>query len=331
MPNKENMFSILHQLGFNEQEIYLFKSKGYKFDLNPIDEMPVYLIDIINKLHDIKYVSYTELFDNVIKTFDLFSLSGIKNMEYTYFILEKVRSEIESLSIITEKEFVSYLRERIKGSIDFEATSIDRVATLSNDSDAVSVANLHKVKGLEARIVILYDENEKDKDPEKYIDRELDERYIFGFSNGFTNVARTNEYMDLQDIARRKDFEEVRRLLYVAATRAKERLFICRDSSVKNSYWDPLRLAYDINGNIIYEIEDYEIKQLDPIVPELGYRSSLKVLNDDIKKETYKIVLPSKEVKDIKSRSLSSFFETCSSSLESKYMLLATSNILFRK
>jgi hypothetical protein len=28
---------------------------------------------------------------------------------------------------------------------------------------------------------------------------------------------------------------------------------------------------------------------------------------------------------------LSSFFETCSSSLESKYMLLATSNILFRK
>ncbi len=303
MPNKENMFSILHQLGFNEQEIYLFKSKGYKFDLNPIDEMPVLLIDIINKLHDIKYVSYTELFDNVIKTFDLFSLSGIKNMEYTYFILEKVRSEIESLSIITEKEFVSYLRDRIKGSIDFEATSIDRVATLSNDSDAVSVANLHKVKGLEARIVILYDENEKDKDPEKYIDRELDERYIFGFSNGFTNVVRTNEYMDLQDIARRKDFEEVRRLLYVAATRAKERLFICRDSSVKNSYWDPLRLAYDINGNIIYEIKDYEIKTLDPIVPELGHRSSLKVLNDDIKKETYKIVLPSKEVKDIKSKS----------------------------
>lgn len=310
LPNQENVFSILNLLGYNNQDFYKMKELGYNFDLNLVDGMPPLAYDVLSKLRDIKYNSFTELFDSIIKSFDLFNLSGTKNMEYTYFMLERIRSQIESSKIVTEDELVRSLRDTIITSIDpSEHSYVDRVSMMTNAKHSVSVANLHKVKGLEARVVILYDEKMPDPKPTDITDRKNNKRYLFSLSSdeSFGNICETYEYQDLQDLSSLKGEEEIKRLLYVAATRAKEKLFICRDyTKVKEgtmSYWDPLR-SY-INPKTLEEgmIDSYDLVTFDPVVKDLGTKDELKVINDEIKTKSFDIILPSKEASDYKSKS----------------------------
>jgi len=123
---------------------------------------------------------------------------------------------------------------------------VEEELNLSYGSDAVRIMNLHKSKGLEAPVVFL-------AHPKKYISR-TPERHIKrekGKPVGYFRFCQEDSYGNKKTMTlppewekREKEEEkykgaEEERLLYVAATRARNLLVISDCSSGKNS-WQPL-------------------------------------------------------------------------------------------
>lgn len=133
---------------------------------------------------------------------------------------------------------------------------------------AVKVMNLHRAKGLEAPVVFLAGPfGESDRTPTKHIAR--DEH---GVARGSMVLAeREGFHVDViarplgwdDDEVEEKAFEEAEkvRLLYVAATRAKDELWVVRSeglSSVLKSPWKPLEDWMDAVGCPVVDL---------PVVP----------------------------------------------------------------
>ncbi len=98
-------------------------------------------------------------------------------------------------------------------------------------SDAVRVMNLHKAKGLEAKVVILAAPIERsDHEPTLHIQRGVDGRphggIVFASNNGI--VAQPSGWAELAKREMRFASAERERLLYVAATRPEEELVVSR-------------------------------------------------------------------------------------------------------
>ncbi len=112
----------------------------------------------------------------------------------------------------------------------------------SEAGEAVRVMTVHKAKGLEANIVFLLDANRTPKLSSSAIVKAAiagrDPLPVFVAEKAGETSA---EIRNAREQARRQDYEEYRRLLYVAATRARERLYICgvklknRDPSKKDA------------------------------------------------------------------------------------------------
>ena len=138
-------------------------------------------------------------------------------------------------------------------------------------TDAVRVMNLHKAKGLEAPVVVLiYPAGEWDRQPDFHVRRRddgsadgfIEVREKSGFQ--FTTIARPRDWhVHAQEEARYEAAEETR-LLYVAATRARDELIVARcDDTVKKSPWRPLYAHLDRAGTRI------EIPALAPPPPRV--------------------------------------------------------------
>ncbi len=127
-------------------------------------------------------------------------------------------------------------------------------------ADVVRVMNVHKAKGLEADVVILGDpRGNVERDVTRHIDRSEDEQAI-GFVVVEDAASRKNKYekiiaqpLDWDQHAeeeKRYDAAEDDRLLYVAATRAREELVVSHWSYTNSpSPWKPfyaeLRTNFD--------------------------------------------------------------------------------------
>ncbi|MFO0814638.1 MAG: UvrD-helicase domain-containing protein [Gemmatales bacterium] len=124
----------------------------------------------------------------------------------------------------------------------------------SQEGVGVRIMNLHKAKGLEARVVILADclgDNGKPRDEQLHIQRHQDS------ARGYLHVRRQVAQYVQQSVAHPENWPELasleqqfaeaerQRLLYVAATRARELLVICyrtsRDGEAnRNNPWRDL-------------------------------------------------------------------------------------------
>lgn len=99
---------------------------------------------------------------------------------------------------------------------------------LEQASDAVRVMTAHGAKGLQSEVVILLDAHA----PPNI--KHLGPLFFAGARNdGLTPIFSANKESDsaatadARDRAKRRAYEEYRRLLYVAATRARDRLIVC--------------------------------------------------------------------------------------------------------
>lgn len=117
---------------------------------------------------------------------------------------------------------------------------------LHDSLDAVRIMNLHQAKGLEARVVFLaYQGAQKDRVVKSHIVRQ-------GVSAGYFRVTEQKGYHTqvigdtvawhpfFQEEQKFADAERIR-LLYVAATRAKEMLVITFGDGTKKSCWDEFK------------------------------------------------------------------------------------------
>lgn len=170
------------------------------------------------------------------------------------------------------------------------------------------IANLHKVKGLEAPVVILASPRRSAHKPVVRTENtaEGSKHWIFKLSNGYGNTtfncAETGAFEAVSDIEQTyMDAEDVR-LLYVAATRARNALIISEavkadGSRANNNPWEPLLPGIDgdffkcvppktetatVSKTVFTANELYDKAEIDNIFAEAIS-----------KKNTYEIKLPS--------------------------------------
>ncbi len=174
-------------------------------------------------------------FDILVRFYNL-----VKEME----ISGEISSNIDALN---------YLEKCIE-----DKKSLERLTMLSNSTNAVKITNIHKVKGLEAKIVILT----QSKKPNETFDAPTHihndgSLTVFSIkdSDSFTAkpIMLNPDYCyDKENLSpecqKERDYAkgEEERLLYVAATRSRESLFIAKTFGKDDSLdgkWDPLILG----------------------------------------------------------------------------------------
>ncbi len=133
-------------------------------------------------------------------------------------------------------EFEAKNPRNLQGFISwFEQNDGDIKRELDQESHAVRIMTIHGVKGLEGNIVFLLDAHRKpnlnNKQSLFYVDHDDDSLSQRGFRK-IPIISESKESHNLSIQAaktenKRLAYEEYRRLFYVAATRARDRLYVC--------------------------------------------------------------------------------------------------------
>ena len=223
----------------------------------------------------------------------VFKYVSSQRMDYAYFILNKMEDAFSNNLVTTLDDGATYLFELIQ-----EAQ--ERIAQMKNKPNAVYVANIHKVKGLERPVVIICKagtNNNVKAGVTKHMDYDDNKSYVFRLAKkdfGFNNFELSNSltFADKLEKETAKLKEEFFRLEYVAVTRARNYLFIEKDfgdNSTKNCWLNLIKddfqeFVVDSTAKINRpNAADKPSNNLDP--------QSLFAPN---KNKTYEIVLPSK-------------------------------------
>ena len=292
---------------FNMEDEYIYSIfKGEKINIKEdckdteINKLISFYKKYINE--DIIYV-----FDKAIEEFDLLRNSSTKHLEYLYYAKELLRNKVSNGEMITFKDAYKFLDNIINDK------DVEKSLSLSKefDDNRVLLANVHKVKGLERRIVILtstsnrkeIDQTSKININSSYEDKKI---YIIKIEEKEDNNI-TIKYIETDDYKAQAQAEtealmcEEQRIAYVAATRAADALFISSNSLNKDNKivvpWGYL-IPHDIVDSHIIRDDSltHKVEKEDP-KDVLACKLENEVLSFDdstFTDKTYSIVSPSK-------------------------------------
>lgn len=149
-------------------------------------------------------------------------------------------------------DFVSYLETAINTQED------EGHAVIASEENTVKIMTIHQAKGLEFKCVFLYNshdtsQNDTARAKDISLDKELGFLTALPHQGNFFEAYRNAPVVNLYNyIIKRKNLAEVKRLLYVAVTRAKNYLFISAShkdfSFKKDSFMSLLMKGLSITG-----------------------------------------------------------------------------------
>jgi len=255
-------------IGLDIEDIQLYRKENgvisLHFDLESIDfkeEAACKVAAEIEKLKKLRNASYklspAALFAKIMDDSRVYLTSELKDPEVVYYTLELLREAEKSGAVVSHMDGVAYIEQLLGGNSDKE-----RCLSLSDSIDAVHMANLHKVKGLEAPIVILAATQEFQSSCDLRIVHKDDgsEGYLFSLSKPDDNGVSNGYYFETSEYAKEKNEESAAgeaehiRLIYVAATRARNALIVCdsikaqgRGQSHRSKWEELLAEASDFN------------------------------------------------------------------------------------
>ena len=248
-------------IGLTEKEMLTYKAnKGIialwsKFDIEESKNKTA--CKVANKISELKKLSDeaiclspAALFSKIMEDYKIYESCIAENIEILYYALELLRDAEKSGMVVSLKDAACYIRKIIEGG-----SGEERCLSLNEKKDAVRLANLHKVKGLEAPIVILAEASNKNSPNDLRVVHkdEKTEAYLFevaikdeqGGSKG--HFLKTKSLKSEEDDEKKASEAEGLRLVYVAATRARNVLIICDRLQAKkgggethSSKWKPL-------------------------------------------------------------------------------------------
>ena len=234
--NTVSLVSVLFSpvFGLTDSDLVNYKKQGRNIQINDEEYGDSQIEKALNKLHNISKETSnhtpSSLFEKIIDDFEIFKYVPSEDLEIIYYTLELIRGEEHNGKIITHEDTVDYLNNLLTGESDLE-----RCLSLKADVDAVHVANLHKVKGLEAPIVILGKAGTGSNNPSIRIEFKEDsdgnriaEGYIISINdpNYYSSIIETNKFKEQETKEKESLAKEKDRLVYVAATRARNVLII---------------------------------------------------------------------------------------------------------
>ncbi len=246
--------------GITDGEITDLRNKDIWLDVRYFDKVQencggriAGAFEVLKKLSSkAKYLSPAAAFSVAMDELRVLEKTGADCLEYLYYALELLRAAETSGEVSSLKEAGSFIRSLI------ENDATERCISLMRDDDRVHIANLHKVKGLEAPVVILAQPRCSDNKPADRTEHTPDgsKHWIFKLSKktgsaSFT-CAQTEAFQPVYESEEMSmDAEDVR-LLYVAATRARNALIIAEavkadGTRANKNPWEPLLSSIDGN------------------------------------------------------------------------------------
>jgi len=191
-------------------------------------------------------LSPAALFSKIMDDFRIYQIVEPENLEVVYYSLELLRSAEKAGTVVSAKDGSRYIAELISGT-----SGEERCLSLNDRKDCVHMANLHKVKGLEAPIVILAASANITISATTRVIHGDDgsDGYVFSVNGERDDKGRSRTFFATAAYAAEQEEEnealkaEGNRLVYVAATRAKNALILCdrmtvrRGSEVHDSKW----------------------------------------------------------------------------------------------
>lgn len=278
----QTIYDTISQNKINESEIYEI---AYNISKN---------LDILSNEEIIKKIIYD------YKFYDKMIIAG--NLNYRSIILDNLIIKFKELNKVnmTIYEVNDYLDSLIN-----DEESI-KIPALLNKNDSVTITNIHKSKGLEYKICYFPNLHKE------FNLMDLNNRIIFntkfglilpnydnGFKSTFVNFLNKETYI-------KDEISERIRLLYVALTRAKEKMIMVTNliqndncTTDENGIIDYLtRINYRSYKDILESVYPYIHKYIENIdLPEIniGYKYSQKnTINIDIE-DNHKIIVNKKE------------------------------------
>ena len=235
--------------GFSREEITEWVMQGnrlrlYGHELNVNDDISAALTGLNEFRKRSIMLSPSALCQAALEEFQLFQRCGTEDMEYVWFAVELLRNGADNRGSKSLTDAAMLLNNLADSKTDTE-----KVLDLSEDSNRVFLANLHKVKGLEAPVVILAQTELKKRDPDVHMEADgtAQRRWALKLSDSDSNFktftyAGTGRYKDEEKRETINLQAEETRLMYVAATRAGCALLI-PETGGKECLWDSLRSA----------------------------------------------------------------------------------------
>jgi ATP-dependent helicase/nuclease subunit A len=167
----------------------------------------------------------------------LAALTGTRRGEAQVANLQKAVSmarEAETLGVLTLRGFIRLLEGRIRERSD----EPDLPSTRSGDPHTVRLLSIHKAKGLEAPIVVLFDGADDARTITSTVPLWDEGRIAIGFRKG----CQPPGWDALRALDERRGQAEMRRLLYVACTRARDLLVlpVPPPDARPGDFWKPL-------------------------------------------------------------------------------------------
>lgn len=217
-------------LGVSDRDIVSYALAGGRLDLRtPVEEERAgglalapalrLLDDLHRQRTDLSVAALIErLYD---ETRIAAALTGSRRGEAQIANLDKVVAlarQAAGLGVLSLRGFTTLLAERIVSARE----EPDLPATRPGDPETVRVLSIHKAKGLEAPLVALFDSADDPRPRAEAIPLWAEGRIALGFREG----CQPPRWDELRKPEEARAWGELRRLLYVACTRARDLLVI---------------------------------------------------------------------------------------------------------
>ena len=207
--------------GWTDEQVFLVsQTTGLNYTVALNTEKSFALLDELHRVqHDYSVAGYVEHVlarAHVCEAFMMSQPDGAQCVANLLKALDLAR-QMEAMGVRSLRAFVQHLRETVVGSIEEEPSPANE-----ETDDVVRILTMHKSKGLQFPIVVLPDlgGGSSDSEDQLLVHRD-DGRIELRFSG-----CRTNGFDELNQHQKAREEAEEIRLLYVAATRAQQRLII---------------------------------------------------------------------------------------------------------
>ena len=319
--NKHALYGALtgKVMNLSKEDLIAYRMKGGIISVDLSEELLTSkeedVVKVTEKLKQLKDLAYlanklspAALFVQIMEQFNIYEIATADHLEVLYYTIELIRTAEKSGVIVSHMDAISYLSVLLSGKSDEE-----RCLSVNDNLDCVHMANLHKLKGLEAPVVILSASPTFTRRPEIHIEHletgsegwvlEIDSDLLdAGFSSTYFKSHEYNDQTSLESAALKCEGD---RLIYVAATRVRDLLIICNSYSIRSgkkiysSRWKPL-LQGDNTPNFFDSFEKTEEVQkpeAEEVVSDALYQLAEKesALNHrEAERKTYLITNPSR-------------------------------------
>lgn len=234
----EEILRIFNKENFFETDIYRKSNELYN-----------YYYDVSPKVFYLKLLEIFSFEENLLKTTNI--EVARKRLEYFYNLISKFEQDGKTIN-----DFIEYL------DIIFDSEEKSRFKINNSENNSVKIMTIHASKGLEYPVCYFSGYSKG------FNFRDLNEKILYENSIGivipyFNNYVKDTIYKPMiKNKVRCEEISEKIRLLYVALTRAREKMIIVTpnfdiEKVGANKEKDKFNSFFDMLNYIYYDIKDY--------------------------------------------------------------------------